>query len=108
MNKMSIIRIQDQINDAKIKLDKALYEAGVSFLIEEMEAKDNSYTAYCYWSAVNGAEKFGILGFDEIKNKPEFVAEWMQMTKRNEIEGVENPESYILLKNEKEFVEILV
>lgn len=102
---MSKISIQDKIHDAKIKVDKALYNAGVFFLIEEMEAKDDSYTAYCYLAAANGCEKFGILGFNEETKKPEFVCEWVEMSKRNEIEGVENPEAYILVKNEKEFVD---
>lgn len=105
MRNMSKISIQDKIDDAKIKVDKALYLKDLLFLIEPMEANDDSYTAYCYLSEYNGQEKFGILGFDEKTRKPEYVVEWIQMSKRNEIEGVENPESYILLKNEKEFVE---
>lgn len=101
---MSKISIQDKIEDAKIKVDKALYLKEIFFLIEPMQAKDDSYIAYCYLSDTNG-EKFGILGFNEETRKPEYVAEWIAMSRRNEIEGVENPEAYILLKNDKEFVE---
>jgi hypothetical protein len=102
---MSKISIQDKIDDAKIKIDKALYLAGVFFIIEESEAKDGSYKTYVYMSAPNNVQKFGFIDFNEEKGKIQYIAEWIEMTKRNEVEGVENPETYIPLNNDKEFVE---
>jgi alpha-glucuronidase len=102
---MSTISIQDKINDAKIRLDKALFEADIFFITEKKESDDQHYIGYYYFAAINNQRKFGLLAFDEKKKKPEFIVEWVEMSIRNEKEGMEDPISYIILKNEKEFID---
>lgn len=102
---MSKISIQDKINDTKIRIDKTLFEKDVFFVTEKKESDDNTYVGYIYLAAPNNNKKFGVIAFDEVKNKIQFIVLWVEMTERNILEAVEEPETYIFLNSEKEFVE---
>lgn len=96
----------DKINDAKIKIDKLLYERDVFFLVTEHDTDNFEFKSYAYFATSPKKRKlFGFIGYDITTNKVTFAAEWENMTKRNKLEGLPDPEFFILLENEEEFVD---
>lgn len=99
--------IQDQIKDAKLKVDELLYERDVLFLIDESASKNDEYQVYSYITSPNRRKKFAVIGYNNEKQCIAFACEWMEMSKRNRLEDMPDPEFFLLMNDVNEFVDYL-
>lgn len=96
--------VQQLIDDEKSKIDKELYLKEVFFLVSQHDS-DHDFKVYTYISNPNGRNCFGFLGFDTEVGQVTFAVEWSEMTRRNQLELVPEPEHFILLESRDEFCE---